>query len=224
MINAENNTQINKIYKNELNPSIDYVSLPYKQNFENVITSNGVTVTKDNNINGVSKVTIKFNREEDMILMCLSLFVHDYIHDYNLDTMHGRVINKNTELFKSLNIKVGLQYFKTFSYVYNENPRDIKMYNDNEYRDLNEEQQKNIFDFDRNEIVNTSNKQIGGEEGPFTLKKEFVTIPNKSEFENENKSEFENEFEFESKSENEFENKEINESNEEKIEDYLINP
>ena len=43
--------------------------------------------------------------------MCLSLFVHDYIHDYNLDTMHGRVINKNTELFKSLNIKVGLQYF-----------------------------------------------------------------------------------------------------------------
>ena len=98
------------------------------------------------------------------------------------------------------------------------------MYNDNEYRDLNEEQQKNIFDFDRNEIVNTSNKQIGGEEGPFTLKKEFVTIPNKSEFENENKSEFENEFEFESKSENEFENKEINESNEEKIEDYLIKP
>ena len=187
MINAENNEnnkEINRLKtsldSNQLNPSIDYVSLPYKQKFENAITTNGVTVTKDNDINGVSKVTIKFKREEDMLLICLSAFVHDYIHDYNLGTMHSRVINKNTELFKSLNIKSGLQYFKTFAYSYGGGPRDIRMYNDREYTDTSKGQKEGIFNFnfDNNEIGNTANKLIGGEqipEGPFNLKKDFVT-------------------------------------------------
>jgi hypothetical protein len=123
MINGEdnpNNININtlesSLNSHELNPSVDYVSLPYKQNFENAVSSNGVDITQENGVTGVSKVTIKFNREEDMLLICLSAFVHDFIHDYNLDTMHSRVINKNTQLFQSLNIKTGLQYFKTFSY------------------------------------------------------------------------------------------------------------
>jgi len=182
--NNENNKEINRLKtslnSNQLNPSIDYVSLPYKQNFENAIKTNGVTVTKDNDINSVSKVTIKFKREEDMLLICLSAFVHDYIHDYNLGTMHARAINKNTELFQSLNIKAGLQYFKTFAYSYGGGPRDIRMYNDLEYTDMSKGQKEGIFNFnfDNNEIGNTTNKLIGGEqnpEGPFNLKKEFVT-------------------------------------------------
>ncbi len=70
--------------------------------------------------NGVSKNTIRFEREEDMIVMCLSAFVHDYVHDYNLGSMHARVIKGNISssksdeqsLFESLGITVGNTIFK----------------------------------------------------------------------------------------------------------------
>ena len=71
-----NTAQINMT----VTPSTDVVPLLFKQTFKE---------------GGVSKNIIKFDREEDMILMCLSTFVHDYVHDYNLGTMHTRVIKGN---------------------------------------------------------------------------------------------------------------------------------
>ena len=105
-------------------PSITAVNLTHKQVFPSraeTVTENGVTITP----NGVSKNTIKFEREEDMIVMCLSAFVHDYVHDYNLASMHGRVIKDNVfssdptrpSLFQSLGITIGNPIFKIFSYA-----------------------------------------------------------------------------------------------------------
>ena len=131
-----------------LNPSIEQVPLLYKQNFENAEQIEGVQLTQsEDGKNGVSKITMKFDREEDMIVMSLSTFVHDYTHDYNLGSMHGRVINKNTELFKSLNIKIGLQYFKNFCYVFGGPPREVSLYDDNQYTDFYKSVNPGSFNF-----------------------------------------------------------------------------
>jgi len=123
-------------------PTINYVKLNYKQNFptkEMVETINGVTITP----NGVAKNTIKFKRLEDMIVMCLSAFVHDYVHDYNLGTMHNRVIKGNItrsnpdipSLFESLGIKIGNKTFKIISYNVGGH-RDVSMYDDSKFEDV----------------------------------------------------------------------------------------
>ena len=82
LIDNNNNNNNNSM----IAPSIDAVELTYKQKFptnETTITENGVTITP----NGVAKNTIRFEREEDMIVMCLSTFVHDYVllNNYQLD-------------------------------------------------------------------------------------------------------------------------------------------
>ena len=168
-------------------PNVETIDLPYKQNFENAVESSGIELSQENGVNGVSKVTIKFGREEDMVLICLSAFVHDYIHDYNLGAMHSRVINKNTELFKSLNIKMGLQYFKTFVYSLGGGvrPGDFGLYNDLQYTDIYKDQKKEgyNFNFDNNEISNLNNftggelEQTISEIGPFNLKQEIMKNP-----------------------------------------------
>lgn len=67
--------------------------------------------------NGVKKVTVPFKREEDMILLCLSIFLHDFVHDYNLSSMHKRVIKGDSYgLLQSLNIGIKNPTFKIFQY------------------------------------------------------------------------------------------------------------
>ena len=53
----------------------------------------------------VKKISVPFKREEDMILLCLSTFLHDFVHDYNLSSMHKRVIKGDAyKVFDSLKI------------------------------------------------------------------------------------------------------------------------
>ena len=122
-------------------PTINAVTLNYKQIFptsDSVKITNGVTITP----NGVTKNTIKFDRIEDMIVMCLSTFVHDYVHDYNLGTMHNRVVKGNItrsnpdtpSLFESLGITIGNKPFKSISYSVG-GIRDISMYKDSQFED-----------------------------------------------------------------------------------------
>ena len=117
-------------------PSINAVKLTNKQIFPksaDIYIENGVTITS----NGVAKNTIKFDREEDMIVMCLSTFVHDYVHDYNLGSMATRVIKGNIGeggLFASLGINVGNNIFKIISYPIGGH-RDVSMYNDEQFVD-----------------------------------------------------------------------------------------
>lgn len=108
-------------------PSMESVELTHKQKFPS---------------NGVSKNTITFDREEDMLVMCLSTFVHDYVHDYNLGSMHARVIKGNVlrsnpdepSLFETLGITIGNTIFKIIAY-YKGGHRDISMYNDEQFED-----------------------------------------------------------------------------------------
>ena len=125
-------------------PTINYIELNYKQKFpttENVETINGVTITS----NGVAKNTIRFKRLEDMIVMCLSTFVHDYVHDYNLGAFHFRVIKENIlrtnpdvpSLFENLGIKIGNKTFKMMYYnINNSEIRNLSSYDDSKFEDI----------------------------------------------------------------------------------------
>ena len=108
-------------------PSIDTVKLTYKQKFPE---------------GGIKKNIMTFDREEDMIVMCLSTFVHDYVHDYNLGTMHARIIKGNIKrknpdepsLFESLGITIGNTIFKIMAYPLG-GYREVSMYNDDQFED-----------------------------------------------------------------------------------------
>ncbi len=116
-------------FNNKVAPSIKAIPLQYSQKFPT---------------NGVSKNTITFDRIEDMMIMCLSTFVHDYVHDYNLGTMHARVIKGNinrTEpdkpsIFETLGINIGNTIFKEFAYPIGGH-RDVSMYKDEQFEDVN---------------------------------------------------------------------------------------
>ena len=48
-----------------------------------------VELTAEQNFGkNIDKIVVPFKREEDMILLCLSIFLHDFVHDYNLSSMH----------------------------------------------------------------------------------------------------------------------------------------
>jgi len=132
-------------------PSIDAVKLTNKQIFPkttDIHVENGVTITS----NGVAKNTIRFDREEDMVVMCLSAFVHDYVHDYNLGSMATRVIKGNIGeggLFASLGINVGNNIFKIISYSIG-GQRDVSMYNDAQFIDkpiLEDSDKKKFYNY-----------------------------------------------------------------------------
>ena len=114
---------------NIIAPSIESVLLKYKQKFKT---------------EGVSKNTMSFERVEDMIFMCLSIFLHDYVHDYNLSGMHNRVIKGNISrtkpdepsLFETLGITVGNTILKIFSYGISTGDRKVIMYDDNKFKDV----------------------------------------------------------------------------------------
>ena len=122
-------------------PSILAVELEKKQKFPTIDTLPGGIEGVIINQNGVAKNTIHFDREEDMTVLCLSAFVHDYVHDYNLGSMHSRVIRGGNvkrvkedqpSLFESLGIPIGNNTIKEMSYTIG-GPRDINMYNDAQF-------------------------------------------------------------------------------------------
>ena len=88
---------------------------------------------------GIKKVVVPFKREEDMILMCLSTFLHDFVHDYNLSSMHKRVIKGDSyELLKKLNIGIRNPTFKIFSYETG-SYGDPELYDDSKFEDVEQE-------------------------------------------------------------------------------------
>ncbi len=142
-------------------PSIEYVPLTYKQKFKD---------------SGISKNTMSFTRIEDMIVMCLSKFVHDYVHDYNLGSMHVRVIKGNISrselnpeepsLFEKLGITVGNTILKKFKYGVGVRG-DISMYNDNQYQEVstNDRQKQSFYNY-----LNKNEERIEGLSGGETTK------------------------------------------------------
>jgi hypothetical protein len=85
---------------------------------------------------GVKKVVVPFKREEDMILMCLSIFLHDFVHDYNLSSMHKRVIKgESYGLLQKLNIGIKNPTFKIFSYETG-SYGDPDLYDDSKFEDV----------------------------------------------------------------------------------------
>ena len=85
---------------------------------------------------GVKKVVVPFKREEDMILLCLSNFLHDFVHDYNLSSMHKRVIKGDSYgLLQSLNIGINNPVFKIFQYE-SGSYGDPELYDDSKFEDV----------------------------------------------------------------------------------------
>lgn len=85
---------------------------------------------------GVKKVVVPFKREEDMILLCLSNFLHDFVHDYNLSSMHKRVIKGDSyALLQTLNIGIKNPTFKIFQYE-SGSYGDPELYDDSKFEDV----------------------------------------------------------------------------------------
>ena len=97
-----------------------------------------VDLTAEQNFgpDGVKKVVVPFKREEDMILICLSNFLHDFVHDYNLSSMHKRVIKGDSYgLLQSLKIGIRNQVFKIFQYE-SGSYGDPELYDDSKFEDV----------------------------------------------------------------------------------------
>jgi len=91
----------------------------------------------------VDKINVTFDREEDMLVMCLSTFIHDFAHDFNFFSMHSRILKKNQALFQSMGITIGNGILKKF--VLPEMlHRDIIMYDDDKFKDIQEEKPTNF--------------------------------------------------------------------------------
>ncbi len=85
---------------------------------------------------GVKKVVVPFKREEDMILLCLSNFLHDFVHDYNLSSMHKRVVKGDSYgLLQSLKIGINNPVFKIFQYE-SGSYGDPELYDDSKFEDV----------------------------------------------------------------------------------------
>jgi hypothetical protein len=161
-VSYEQNILLQYIMEQNINmvtPSVDAVPLTHMQKFKE---------------GGVSKNTMHFDRMEDMITMCLSTFVHDYVHDYNLGSMHARVIKGNIlrknpdepSLFEKLGINIENPIFKIMAYPIGGN-RDISMYNDEQYEDVdsNDTNKSKFYDYlNGNErAIQTQTELVGGD-------------------------------------------------------------
>lgn len=88
----------------------------------------------------IDKISVKFEREEDMLTICLSTFIHDFAHDFNFFSMYERILKKNQPLFHSMGINIGNGILK--KYVLAEFvDREITMYNDSKFKDIVDEQE-----------------------------------------------------------------------------------
>jgi len=115
----------------------------------------------------IEKISVPFKREEDMILLCLSTFLHDFVHDYNLSSMHKRVIKGDSyKVFQSLNISIRNPTFKIFSYntgAYG----DVELYDDSKFEDVSTKSGSKLDSYlkfiKENELeVLIGEKQLGG--------------------------------------------------------------
>jgi len=92
----------------------------------------------------IDKIVVPFTREEDMILLCLSIFLHDFVHDYNLSSMHKRVIKgESYNLLKLLRIGIRNPTFKIFSYEVG-GYGEINLYDDTKFENNPIEANSNI--------------------------------------------------------------------------------
>lgn len=99
----------------------------------------------------IEKVVVPFEREEDMILLCLSIFLHDFIHDYNLASMHKRIFKgevdtgnrgedgkkikvKTYDLLMNLNIGIINPVYKIYCYE-SGGYGEVNLYDDNQFED-----------------------------------------------------------------------------------------
>jgi hypothetical protein len=84
----------------------------------------------------IKKIKIKFSEEEDMILLILNIFVHDFGHDYNFlgDSYLRRIVSNIKEL-ELLGIKNGNKILKKLTDIISSEPRVPSMYNDNNFVD-----------------------------------------------------------------------------------------
>lgn len=167
-------TNLNK----EVVPSIESVTLRYKQKFKT---------------GGVSKNTMSFERVEDMMFMCLSIFLHDFVHDYSLGGIgFGRVIKGNVSrtkpdepsLFETLGIKVANRILRIFKYEITVGDRQVIMYDDSKFKNVSSRQEDPVKKAFYNYLNN--NEQlitIGGQRG------ELLTAPIESDNIYENKVE-----------------------------------
>ena len=101
--------------------------------------------------NNIEKIVVPFDREEDMMLLCLSVFLHDFIHDYNLgSSMQKRVFNgivnvvdetgsrikiRTVDLLVKLNLGIKHPIIKNVVYRLSSGYGDNKMYDDNTFVD-----------------------------------------------------------------------------------------
>lgn len=84
----------------------------------------------------VKKIKIEFSEEEDMMLLILNTFVHDFGHDYNFlgDSYLRRIVSNIKEL-ELLGIENGNKVLKKLTDIISSEPRIPSMYNDNIFLD-----------------------------------------------------------------------------------------
>ena len=117
-------------------PSLEKSSFSNSQPHSQSILKVDLRAEQNFGLDPIKKISVPFKREEDMILLCLSTFLHDFVHDYNLSSMHKRVIKGDTyKVFQSLNIGIRNPTFKLFSYntgAYG----DVELYDDSKFEDV----------------------------------------------------------------------------------------
>jgi hypothetical protein len=85
----------------------------------------------------IKKIKIEFPEEEDMMLLILNIFVHDFGHDYNFlgDSYLRRIVSNIKEL-ELLGIENGKKTLKKLTDIISSEPRIPSMYNDNIFEDV----------------------------------------------------------------------------------------
>lgn len=124
----------------------------------------------------VDKISVRFEREEDMLTMCLSTFIHDFAHDFNFFSMHQRILKKNQPLFHSMGISIGNGILKKYilpEFV----DREVIMYDDSKFKDIADEQEtvftKNKKNFHEMMRGYETNIMTGGAVLPFDVQPEI---------------------------------------------------
>ena len=83
----------------------------------------------------INKVKVAFKHEEDMLVLLLSIFVHDFAHDYNFsDTMIQRILANVTEL-ESMGLTLNNSVLKYYKNKF-EPLREVNMYDDSKIVDI----------------------------------------------------------------------------------------
>lgn len=117
-------------------PNLDKSNFSNSQPHSQSILKVDLRAEQNFGLNPIQKISVPFKREEDMILLCLSIFLHDFVHDYNLSSMHKRVIKGDAyKVFQSLNIGIRNPTFKLFSYNTG-SYGDVELYDDSKFEDV----------------------------------------------------------------------------------------